>query len=220
MNKRREIRFQKKEREKEILSLGRMINELRRAAYTPVEYRAVKPIRDGFVRTFVLKEIVSRRKDYRYIKEALEKCNVKEFNRSKKFIYSKKEMKRIKQFSLKDIHQGVYDKLSVEAKKYFIPYKERCWNTTFTVWKPIIPSWMLSVKVYPHYINSFLVYDNEKESEYTKLYNKLYHTNLWQKLDHLLGLSKEKALYSKKDKKEKIIDKEIKKEVEDYIYNK
>lgn len=220
MDKRREIRFHKKGREKQILSFGRKIKELRKAAYTPIEYKEVKPIRDGFVRTFVLKNIVSRRKDYPYIKEALDKCNVKEFNRSKKFIYSKKEMKRARQFTLKEINKGVYEKLSEEAKKYFIPHTKKYWNLTITEWKPIIPSWMLSVKVYPHYINSFLVYDNEKESEYKKLWNKIFNNNLWQKLDHLLGLSKEKDLYSVRDLKQKIIDKEMKEEVEDYIYNK
>lgn len=230
MYKRRTKRFEKKRKEKELLALARKYHETSFSSVRPLEYKEINPIRTGFTRTFYLRKDLLGRPDYKYLEEALNICNITEFNKNRKFPINKKKYHRSwfskiwhSKFELRDITDKEYNKLSERAKNYFIKIEKVNWSGgVYNVWHPIIPSWMLSIKISPYYIRYIKIFDNVAISEYHKIANKINVNNLWCKIDHLAGISSDKDSWTapKSHKIAKIIDKEAKKEIEDYIYNK
>jgi len=215
---RRFVRFNKKKKEKELLALSRKENEVRKLSSIPIEYVEIKPIRIGFTRTFKLRDDLKGRPDFKYLQEALNACNVEQFCRNKQFKYPK--YYREKEFKLKNIYEYNYKKLSDKAKELFLKTEKLdLRNNIYTVYIPNIPFWMLSIKVKAKYIHYFKKYNNNLISEYNKLYNKIYYTEAYYKINHLLDISKEKDYYTnnKKYKIKKQEEKEAFLEAKEYF---
>ena len=223
MDKRREIRFEKKRKEKELLALDRKMDELRNKAWEPVEYIEVKPIRDGFIRYFDLREDLKGRPDYKYLREILDKCNVYQFCRNRKFVFPKWYAKWNRdEFKLRLLFDRDKERLGEKAQSCFWKEEKVSFSgAVYNIWHPCIDNWMLVVKVKPHYIRYFAVFDNEAESEYQKLCNRFRGNHLWPKLDRLYGYGKNwdewDCNLTKKKSYDRIVKKEMKEEAENFF---
>jgi hypothetical protein len=219
-----ERRFFREQEEKKLLALDRKKQELWNKSREPVEYIEVKPIRDGWIRYFDLREDLKGRPDYSYLKEILDICNCKQFCRSKNFKRKKSNFVYgylDKDFHLKNLIDKEHKGLSERAKLWFWR-EEKIYTrgSIYNVWHPFIEKWMLVVKTKPHYIRYFKVFDNEAKSEYDRIENEFNRRNLYPKLDHILGLKP----YWRDDwdlnfNKKRLASKIAKKEMEEEAYN-
>lgn len=224
---RREKRFFKKEQEKKLLALNREKNELWKKAREPIEYIELeKPIRDGWIRYFDLREDLKGRPDYKYLKEILDVCNCEQFCRSKRFIISKRHWRYdyfSKEFHMKNLSYNEYNKLSERAKAEFWKEEKVSWSgSVYGIWHPAIPNWMLMPRVKPHFIRYFKVFDNEAKSKYDRIENEFNRRNLYPKLDHILGIKQNwrddwGLNLDKNNLVNKIAKKEMKEEAENYF---
>lgn len=226
MNKRRNTQFQKDTEEKKILALYREYNELSTSRWRDCSYIEVDPpIRNGWQRTFVLRPDVLKLHIGKYVAEALKVANVIQFSRTREFYttkwehpvrYRRKAKKEKREIVLKHIGKRELIKLSSRAQQYFykkimIPY----WGPAYEVYVCDIPKWMLQVKVFPHYIRYFRIPNVEIESRYQEIRNYIDTHNLWPRINHLLGISKNYDDYD--DEKYRIERKILKKDIQQGI---
>jgi hypothetical protein len=216
---RREKRFLIKKQEKELLALDREMEELRKKSNEPIEYMEVKPIRDGWIRYFDLREDLKGRSDYKYLREILDVCNVEQFCRNKKFKIPKKNWRYYnldKDFHLKNLSDKERNKLSERAKTEFWKEEKVSWSGgIYNIWHPAIPSWMLVAKIKPHYIRYFGVFDNEAKSQYQRLRNKFETNNLYPKLNKLYGWGNGYDDWDYSYSKKRMIEVQAKKEMKE-----
>lgn len=225
---RRDKRFLKKQKEKELIALDKRRQELWEER-AKVEYVEIEPYRNGFIRYFDLREDLVGRSDYKYIREALDACNIEQFCRNKKFKFSRKYYRTrysrfyIKEMKLRTLQDKEYNKLSERAKEYFTKEEKVSWSgVVYPVWHSCLPVWMLVVKVKPHYIRYRKIYNVDAESKLGELRNKIEKNNLDVKINHVRGY---RAYWrddwdlslDKKRMFNKITEKEMEEEAKEYL---
>jgi len=222
---RREKRFLKEQKDKELLALERERNELWKKRRVPIEYTEVKPIRNGWIRYFDLREDLKGRPDYKYLREILDKCNCQQFCRNKKFNYGRRSWiyRMDKEFHLKEVFDKEFQQFSERAQKEFWKEERVNWSgAVYGIWHPAIPEWMLTIKVKPHYIRYFASFDTEVESKLDRMENRIHSHNLYPRLNKLHGLKANwrddwGLNFTKKEIFDKITKKEMKEEVESFF---
>ena len=216
---RQEKRSWIEKKDKELLALERERNELYKINRLPVEYTEVKPIRDGWSRTFDLREDLKGRPDYKYLKEILDKCNIQQFCRNKHFSYKARRgwMFRIdRDFKLKSVYDKEFLKFSERAQKEFWKEEKISWSgAIYNIWHPAIPAWMMIIKIKPHYIRYFASFDTEVESKLDRINNRFNSHNLYPRLNKLHGCGNHWDEWDLSFDKKRLENKQAKTEMEE-----
>jgi hypothetical protein len=191
---RRDRRFTRKQRDKELIALDERRNKLWEERAKGMEYVEIEPYRNGYIRYFDLREDLVGRSDYKYIREALDACNIEQYCRNKKFHFTRKYYRSrysryfVREMKLNTIQDKEYNKLSDGAKNFFDKEEKVSWSgVVYNVWHSSFPVWMLVVKIKPHIIRYRKVYNVDIESQLQELRNKIDRNDLAVKINHVRG---------------------------------
>lgn len=238
----RKIHYFKKE--KEILALIRRQNELYKIKYNAHKKNNLikldKPRRDGFVRISVLRKDIARSKEGYKLQKLLDIINIPQYCDNRKFLVDKRWLNsriyfpenykytihkkekdlvelpvKFKEFSEEEFNR----KIPEDLKKYFnFDIIVNKWNGSTYKRYFVYPTYKFTTKVKQHWITHVYPLYNEIESEITLLNQKL-----WIENEAIIWTDKFQRHYEdgyddmKKRKIEKILDKEMKLEIEEYI---
>jgi hypothetical protein len=177
---------------KRLLKIQERLNHLYSINKNPIEYVPINPpIRVGWKRTYVLREDIRKRKDAKFIAEALALVNYEQYSKRKDFKDHSWENRHIwkeMEFPFKDLSEREYLKLSEKMRNCFYKtIKVPRWGAAYEVYKFDLDPWMFKKKVSPRYINQRAIYDTNVESEIDKLWNYLYRSGRSAILYHYLG---------------------------------
>lgn len=110
-----------------------------------------EPIHNGYYAEYVLRDDILRRDDAHIYQEVLNACTAKIWSRTPEFKFKNKKTKRWEDIKpkLKDIKKEEYEKLSLQAKKFFYEStKPRNWRYGYSdKWYSCTLSFELVVKV-------------------------------------------------------------------------
>lgn len=226
---RREKRFLKKIRDKELIALDRKRQELWEERAKGVEYVEIEPYRNGYIRYFDLREDLVGRSDYKYLREALDACYIEQYCRNKKFRFARKYHRtRYSRYFTGEMKLGVlqdkeYSKLSDGAKVFFEKEEKVSWSgVVYPLWHSSFPVWMLVVKIKPHYIRYRKVYNVDVESQLQELRNKIERNDLDVKINHVRGYKSYwrddwDLSLDRKRMINRTMDREMEEEIKDFI---
>lgn len=115
-------------RAKELVRLKIEENKLREAKNNQGYIELEKPIPDGYVAEWKLREDITRRKDAHVYQEALDVCNRKVYSKKKDFKFKDWKTKKwyIRYPEMTPINKETYESLSASAKKMF--YEDRSYS--------------------------------------------------------------------------------------------
>lgn len=198
IEKRRQVRMDKKESEKELIALWKRKMRLSdgRRALNWVELS--KPEKWGYKRFFVLREDVAKSREADFLNGLLKLVQSTVISRDKKFerkdYKTKKKMpihQEINYIDHKTWNKLIADgKLSEKQQSFF----EKRWKMNrfgrggfwaFEFSKP----WMFVTAIAPHYITHRMIIDPQLESEIKELSNRIETQNLWPKISKAFGFS-------------------------------
>jgi hypothetical protein len=144
-----------------------------------------KPIRDGWVRTFTLRDDFTRRSDKDTYEDLLNIINNKCYCSNKSYLkknYQTKKMMPIEQYP-NELNQSEFDKIPDRLKKFFYKSVEVGYYA-FSSYKyekikyKLIDTYMFVYKIEKHYKTKIKLIDRNLESEYSRLSNFLSRNNL------------------------------------------
>jgi len=172
------------DRRRALLRLEQRYNELQDAKRDLPVIPLDKPIRNGWERTFVLREDVKRSKDGPFFLSILAKLNNVDHCKRKDFKH-----KDYRTGKMKDIVQVIYDldekdyvKLSPQEQRHFFYTTKRIrrWHG-YTEYRKVYvfdKSWMFVFKVRPSFLTHTKVTDGEIDSEIHKIAHILWDTKM------------------------------------------
>ena len=183
----------RKVQEKELLSMWKKKLRLMMAKRNLRWVELPKPIRKGYVRTFVLREDVAKSKEGPFFKELLKHVNTKTYCMNKDFMtkpWNSKKKIPITQ-GIQGIYHDTWNKLNLtdKQKSFFEkvwkqdPKNPKAGHYVFEFTKP----WMFETKIFPHYVTHTLLLDPQLESELREITNKIETNGLMPKLGKMLG---------------------------------
>lgn len=199
---RREKRFIRLEKENRTL-----YNKSRSTTLVPLE----KPVRFGYYRTLVWKDIekAKLRSDYGILQRILDMCAPMQWSTDRKFRYLGKSEKDwhndryrydngldkesaiVPAVKLARISPHEYSKLEPTLQSWFRPvWKLDRWKMKEYVvgYVPYqFPTYLLRVKVFPRYFYSQIEKDWEAESQWTRLENYIKRHNYWIDISRARG---------------------------------
>lgn len=114
---------------KKVKALERELDKIRIAEKNLGYVKLDKPLRDGWYRTFKLRDDIKKHKQLKVYQEILEATTTKIWGREKKYIdkkwktYFTKSCFVYQYPGVKYLAQKEYSKLSSKARKYFVPIK-------------------------------------------------------------------------------------------------
>ena len=147
-----------------------------------------KPVYLGYIKRFVLRDDISRRKDANVF-EGILKC-INDFAVCKKKDFLKKDWKTKKkvpiQHSLKHLGKKQFNKLPTNQQKHFsadYDHKDRCWKYRFILNYYFVP------KIDKHYAYRVRVFDADLVKQSAEIQRHIETNNLWPKISKLMGWS-------------------------------
>jgi|GEM_PF-4576667 len=174
---RRRKQDSKKQREKELLKLDRLRNELwekqRNLGYEKLE----EPYQRGYKRYFVVREDVARSKYGHFYEELLPYINTVEYSLNAEFKTRKcRRKKGKKQYTLKRqyLHQIIhYDFNKVPSKfhKHFVERRKKYYRNHYCKYLVFKEAWRYRLVIEPNIITHKRIIDSKLESDIQKLDN-------------------------------------------------
>lgn len=190
---RRQKRLNKKDAEKSLIALWRKQLKLFQASMKRNLVELDKPIRNGYMRFFVLREDVAKSREAHVYRQILPLLQHKVWCSNKKFLtksYKTKKFVPMEQ-ALKDIEHKEWNKLQLTEKQKALfkqvwrqnKYNPKTGRYTFEFIKP----WVFVYKIEHHYKTHQLIMDPDLESELAQINNTINSQRLWPKFGKILG---------------------------------
>ena len=171
------LRNDKTAKEKEVYALKRKLDSINTLKRNPEYIELEKPIHDGYIAYYKLRDDVLSRKDGQAYIEALQVCNANLWCDNKDFKYFEKKKWVKKNPTLRKINKAMYDALSPTAKKFFYEttIKDKYWRDGFRdIHYECSLSYELVRVVKKDYITHRKVLDPKLQSEYAEIEARLY----------------------------------------------
>ena len=163
------------------ISIGKAINNL---GWLDLD----KPIYLGYIKQFVLRDDISRRKDASIFEGILKSIN--DFSTCKNKDFMAKEWKTKKKVpishNLKYLTKKKFNKLPTNQQKHFsaaYDHKHSCWKYRFVLSYYFVP------KIDKNYAYRIRVFDADLERQSDEIERHIETNNLWPKINKLLGRS-------------------------------
>lgn len=203
-------------RKKEVIRLRKRYNDLLAAKNKLPLVPLPVPIRNGWERSFVVREDVRKGPQGKFLEHLLLKINNTTYCRTKDFLkynYKTNKMKPIEQ-ELSVLKLDEYEKLTSKEQREFAKEYRRIkyWFDTKTIEVYVIRQpWRFVFKIRPSYLTHEKRVDGEIESEMKKISRKLWYPGLME-LQYGERRHSDKDFYDKRhdDIIEKVIEKEVK----------
>lgn len=169
-------RNDKSNKEKEIIALKRKFDAIRNLKRNPEYVELPKPIHDGYIATYKLRDDILSRKDAEAYIAALNVCNANLWceNKDFKFLEKKKWVK--KNPTLRQINKATYDALPITAKRFFYEttIKDKYWREGYRdTHYDCSLSYELVRIIKKDYITHRAVLDPNIQSEYSEIEARL-----------------------------------------------
>lgn len=198
VTKRRQIRIDKKEEEKSLISLWKKKMKLLEGKRSFNKVELPKPERWGYKRFFILRDDIAKSRDSLFYNQLLVHIQNVILSRDKKFEYKDYKTKKrlpihqeLKPIDHKDWNKLIKDgKLSDKQQACF----QQVWKQNkfgkggsyvFEFTKP----WMFVLRTEPYYLTHRTVVNPQLESELRELSNKIDSQNLMPKISKVMGWS-------------------------------
>ena len=196
LNKKIDRKFQKKDSEKELISLWRKYMKLCQADRVWHKIELEKPEKWGYRKVLILRDDVSRSDDSRFYNEILIHINNTIYSRTKVFeTKDHKTRKKIplilepkyithkkwNEINLTDKQRALFEKRWKNTNQY--NKKQGEWVFEFT--KP----WMFVEKLETHYITHKTILDPQLEMDMKQTWNKIERNNLMPAISKAMGWS-------------------------------
>ena len=198
IEKRRQVRMDKKDNEKDLISLWKKKIKLMQGKHALNKVELPKPERWGYKRFFVLREDVANSKEAEFYKGILKLVQNTVLSRDKEFLYKDYKTKKklpieqhIGNISHKDWNKMIAEnKLTAKQQACFELrwYFNKNGKSGFYVYE-LIKDYMFVYKVQPHYITHRFIINPQLESELKELSNRIEKQNLWPKIGKVFGWS-------------------------------
>jgi hypothetical protein len=198
IDKRRQKRMDKKENEKDLISLWKKKMKLMQGKRALNWVELSKPERWGYKRFFVLREDVAKSREAEFLKGILKLVQNTVFSRDKKFEY--KDYKTKKKLPIEQsvgfIAHKDWNKLIAENK--LTEKQKNCFEVRWRFNKGgksgywvyvLIKDYMFVTKVQLHYVTHRLIINPQLESELKELSNRIETQGLWPKISKVFGWS-------------------------------
>ncbi len=147
-----------------------------------------KPIYLGYIKHFVLRDDISRRKDANVFNEILKSINDFATCKNKDFMVREWKTKKKVPIShkLKSLSKKQFNKLPTNQQKHFsadYDYKNSCWKYRF------VCDYYYVAKIDKHYAYKVRVFDADLEKRSDEINRHFETNNLWPKINKLMGWS-------------------------------
>jgi len=147
-----------------------------------------KPVYLGYIKQFVLRDDISRRKDANVFEGILKHINEFTTCRNKDFLRKEWNSKKKVPIShnLNSLSKKQFNKLPTNQQKHFseaYDYKNNCWKYRF------IHDYYFVPKIDKHYAYKVRVFDSELEQQSDEIERHFENNNLWPKINKLMGWS-------------------------------
>lgn len=170
-------RNDKFDKEKQVKALMRRMDAIRRLKHSPEYVELEKPIHDGYIATYKLRDDILNRKDAEAYTSALNACNGTLWCDNKTFRYLEKKKWVEKYPTLRKINKATYDALPIESKRFFYEttIKDKYWREGFrdTQYDCSL-SYELVRVIKKDYITHRAVLDPNVQSELDEIEARLY----------------------------------------------
>jgi hypothetical protein len=147
-----------------------------------------KPVYLGYIKQFVLRDDISRRKDANVFEGILKSINDFATCKNKDFLRKEWSTKKKVPIShkLKALNKKQFNKLPTNQQKHFsevYDYKNSCWKYRF------IHDYYFVPKIDKHYAYKVRVFDSDLEQQSAEIERHFETNNLWPKINKLMGWS-------------------------------
>ena len=167
-------------RKKEVIRLQKRFNALLKARRSLPLVPLQTPIRNGWERSFVVREDIKKSSKGKFLESLLPLINTTIFCRTKEFKEMNYKTGKIEPMvhELRMLEPKEYEKLTPQAQSQFTKeYRQvKYWLTSKTIEVYVIKQpWRFVYKIRPSYLTHEQMVDGDIESELDKLSDKLWH---------------------------------------------
>lgn len=166
----------KKESYKEYLRLERELCRVDEAQKELGYYELEKPVHNGYLAFFKLRDDVAKRENGDRLAELLEKYSTIEWSRNKSFTEKTGKTIRVIEPKLKQIREYDFNDIPSKDKEYFTSiWVKSYWNNTYTKHYVLdFPKYFMVIKKKKDYITHRKIISGELESEEQFLRDKIW----------------------------------------------
>ena len=222
---RAEFYFRKEKEAIHLLKRANTLSKLRWQFNKANLIKLEKPIRRGFIRHFVVRPDLERSNKARMLNRILPLIQNPTVCDRKDFTTNRVDGRKVKKpvhidAEIHDLSQYEYDRIPDDLKHYFhMTERVRRWGGPIKVWAFAHP-WMFTTRVKPHWITHGYILHNEIIAEYEYIMDKLYNSDMLALKFLNIGNGFEEGWDdTKRNKMNRILDKEIREELDEVKNN-